>query len=100
MRTTYARSLQVVSLKAFKKFDNTADALAAAAALVDSKMPKSLKKFLTKHAVDETVALADAKLGGIVKEKLNIPCVHSASVSGRRAISTSSPRLTNVSSPK
>ena len=69
-----------MSLKAFKKFDNTADALAAAAALVDSKLPKSLKKFLTKHAVDETVALADAKLGGIVKEKLNIPCVHSASV--------------------
>jgi len=80
LRTAYAGSLQVVSLKAFKKFDNTADALAAAAALVDSKMPKSLKKFLTKHAVDETVALADAKLGGIVKEKLNIPCVHSASV--------------------
>ena len=69
-----------MSLKAFKKFDNTADALAAAAALVDSKLPKSLKKFLTKHAVDETVALADAKLGGIVKDKLNIPCVHSASV--------------------
>ncbi len=71
---------QVVSLKAFKKFDNTADALAAAAALVDSKLPKSLKKFLTKHAADDTVALADAKLGGIVKEKLNIPCIYSSQV--------------------
>ena len=69
-----------MKLKAFKKFDNTADALAAAAALVDSKLPKSLKKLLTKHAAEDTLALADAKLGGIVKEKLSIPCVHSASV--------------------
>ena len=35
---------QVVKLKAFKKFENTADALASAAALVDSKMSKTLKK--------------------------------------------------------
>ena len=71
---------KVVKLKAFKKFDNTADALAAAAALVDSKLPKSLKKFLAKHGVDDTLALADAKLGGLIKEKLAIPCVHSAQV--------------------
>jgi nucleolar protein 58 len=71
---------KVVKLKAFKKFDNTADALAAAAALVDSKLPKSLKKFLTKHGADDTLALADAKLGGLIKEKLSIPCVHSAQV--------------------
>jgi len=71
---------KLVSLKAFKKFDNTADALAAAAALVDSKLPKSLKKFLSKHAAEDTVALADAKLGGIVKEKLNIPCIFSTAV--------------------
>ena len=71
---------KLVSLKAFKKFDNTADALAAAAALVDSKLPKSLKKFLSKHAAEDTVALADAKMGGIVKEKLNIPCIFSTAV--------------------
>lgn len=34
----------MVKLKAFKKFENTADALASAAALVDSKMSKTLKK--------------------------------------------------------
>ncbi len=70
----------MVKLKAFKKFDNTADALAAAAALVDSKLPKSLKKFLTKHAADDTLALADAKLGGIIKDKLSIACVYSTQV--------------------
>lgn len=72
-----------MSLKAFKKFDTTADALAAAAALVDSKLPKSLKKFLSKHADGEggdTLAVADAKLGGIVKDKLSLPCIFGAGV--------------------
>ena len=40
----------LVSLKAFSKFDNTAEALAAAASLVDSKLGKDLKKFLKKNA--------------------------------------------------
>ena len=135
---------QVVKLKAFSKFDNTAEALQAAASLVDSKMSKSepspacaaegggglpagpwapcragagphgplklepiaagrrrplprrsaalpsasacpalppgLKKFLKKHAEGETLAVVDAKLGGLIKEKLGIPCVYSAGV--------------------
>ena len=67
-------------MKAFSKFDNTAEALAAAASMVDSKIGKDLKKFLKKHAEGETVALADAKLGGVIKEKLGINCVYSQSV--------------------
>lgn len=35
-----------------------------------------LKKFLKKHADGETLALVDAKLGGIIKEKLGIPCIY------------------------
>eukprot|EP00959_Pyramimonas_sp_CCMP1952_P419515 8787206-Pyramimonas_sp.AAC.1 len=127
----------VVKLKKFIKFENTAEALGAAACLVDSKLDKStaycrikklktgldrkkgkhwtvclhsyscalhvklprpslhayislclvnkalpkvsnfqLKKFLKKHCEDETLAVADPKLGNIVKEKLGIPCVH------------------------
>ena len=65
----------MVSMKAFSKFDNTAEALAAAASMVDSKIGKDLKKFLKKHAEGETLALADAKLGGLIKEKLGIACV-------------------------
>jgi nucleolar protein 58 len=34
------RVLQIVKLKAFSKFENTAEALAAATALVDSKVSK------------------------------------------------------------
>ena len=67
-------------MKAFSKFDNTAEALAAAASMVDSKIGKDLKKFLKKHAEGETVALADAKLGGLIKDKLGIACVYSSGV--------------------
>ena len=152
---------QVVKLKAFDKFENTTEALAAATALVDSKLskgaspprlpppsappaaavpgrrrfspagparrlsrrrpslppatdnpprqppPKSptqkqtkshpppkqtkrpsppappvtqsiitgLKKFLKKHAEGDSLAVLDAKLGGLIKEKLGIACV-------------------------
>ena len=72
---------KLLKLKAFSKFENTADALATAAALVDSKLSKGAKKFLKKQVVDkETLAVADAKLGSLIKEKLGIPCVHSAAV--------------------
>ena len=71
---------KMVSMKAFSKFDNTAEALAAAASMVDSKIGKDLKKFLKKHAEGETLALADAKLGGLIKEKLGIACVYSSGV--------------------
>ena len=36
------RGLQVVKLKSFSKFENTTDALAAATALTDSKLSKSV----------------------------------------------------------
>ena len=35
-----------------------------------------LKKFLKKNATGDTVAVADSKLGNIVKEKLGIPCIY------------------------
>jgi nucleolar protein 58 len=37
--------------------------------------PTGLKKFLKKNAVGQTLAVLDAKLGNIIKEKLDIPCV-------------------------
>ena len=70
----------MVSMKAFSKFENTTEALAAAATLVDSQVGKSLKKFLTKHAEGETLAVADSKLGAAIKEKLGINCVADSGV--------------------
>lgn len=71
---------KIVKLKAFSKFDNTTEALAAAAALVDSKLSKGLKKFLKKNAEGDTLAVLDSKLGSIIKEKLDIPCIYSNGV--------------------
>ncbi|MEW5302737.1 MAG: hypothetical protein WDW38_004153 [Sanguina aurantia] len=63
---------KMVTLKAFGKFENTTDALAAATSLVDSKLSKGLKKFLKTNAVGEDLAVLDKKLGGIIQEKLGI----------------------------
>ena len=46
-------------------------------------MTKGLKKVLKKvFAADihEQLAVADSKLGGVIKEKLSISCVHSSAV--------------------
>lgn len=37
-----------------------------------------LKKFLKKHAEGDTLAVLDAKLGSVIKEKLGINCLYSA----------------------
>ncbi|KAK1287154.1 putative nucleolar protein 5-2 [Acorus calamus] len=71
---------QVVKLKAFSKFENTADALSTASQLIDSKPSKGLRKFLRSHCDNETLAVADSKLGNAIKEKLKIDCVHNNAV--------------------
>ncbi|KAL4427848.1 hypothetical protein ABPG75_001937 [Micractinium tetrahymenae] len=77
---TPEKASKVVKLKAFSKFENTAEALQAAASLVDSKLSKGLKKFLKKHAEGDTLAVLDAKLGNVIKEKLGINCLYSSGV--------------------
>ena len=56
-------------MKAFSKFENTADALTAVTALVEGKMSKSLKSFLKSEIVGKekelksSLVVGDAKLG-------------------------------------
>ena len=55
----------------------------AATAAIEGKMTKNLRKTLKKvFATDlhEELAVSDAKLGGVIKEKLNISCVSGAGV--------------------
>lgn len=70
----------LVKFKAFSAFENTTDAVVAATSIIDSNMDKSLKKFLKKNIVDkdasEELAVADSKLGGIIRDSLSIKCVH------------------------
>ncbi|GMN25280.1 hypothetical protein TIFTF001_000886 [Ficus carica] len=72
--------VEVVKLKAFSKFENTSEALEAATLLIDSKPSKGLRKFLRAHCSGETLAVADSKLGNIIKEKLQVECVHNNAV--------------------
>ncbi|RDY01315.1 putative nucleolar protein 5-2 [Mucuna pruriens] len=71
---------QVVKLKAFSKFENTSEALEAATLLIDGKASKGLRKFLRTHCENETLGVADSKLGNVIKEKLKIDCIHNNAV--------------------
>jgi len=71
---------KMVKLKAFDKFENTTDALNAASHLVDSKLPKGLRKFLKAQCQGETLVIADSKLGKAISDKLEINCVNNAAV--------------------
>jgi len=73
----------VVKLKMFQKFEDTTEALAATTAAVEGKMSKSLKKMLKKLVAEDAhdkLAVADAKLGNAIKEKLDLTCVYDSKV--------------------
>lgn len=50
-----------VSLKAFSKFEDTAEALQSATALVEGKLSAGMKKFLKKNVVSSEVQVAAAR---------------------------------------
>ncbi|XP_019713013.1 nucleolar protein 58 isoform X2 [Hippocampus comes] len=80
---TPEKANKIVKLKHFEKFQDTTEALAAATALVEGKISKSLKKVLKKMVAKEAheqLAISDAKLGGVLKEKLDLSCIHSPAV--------------------
>ncbi|TNN43034.1 Nucleolar protein 58 [Liparis tanakae] len=80
---TPEKANKIVKLKHFEKFQDTTEALAAATALTEGKIGKSLKKVLKKVVATEAheqLAISDAKLGGVIKEKLALSCVHNSAV--------------------
>lgn len=81
--TTPEGAKKVVKLKMFEKFKDTTDALASAAALIEGKMSKGLKKLMKKIVASdahEQLAVADAKLGSAIKSKMDLDCVYSSNV--------------------
>eukprot|EP00096_Caligus_rogercresseyi_P016578 TRINITY_DN929_c0_g1_i1.p1 TRINITY_DN929_c0_g1~~TRINITY_DN929_c0_g1_i1.p1 ORF type:complete len:540 (-),score=227.29 TRINITY_DN929_c0_g1_i1:161-1732(-) len=72
----------VVKLKKFCKFEDTTEALASATAAVEGKLSKGLKKFLKKCEIpeNESLAIADSKLGNAIKTKLGLNCIYSSEV--------------------
>merc|ERR1712166_1664212 len=77
--STSEKASEMVKLTKFSKFADQADALAAATAMVEGKLDKSLKKFLKKNIIDkdlkDELIVSDSKLAGIVKDKLDIQCL-------------------------
>merc|ERR1711981_1531789 len=73
---TPEKASKMVKLKKFSKFTDQEDALVAVTAMVEGKLDKSLKKFLKKNIVDkelnDDLIVSDAKVGGLIKEKLGI----------------------------
>jgi nucleolar protein 58 len=54
----------------YYNFESTTDALSSATHLVDSKLPKGLRKFLKAECAGETLVVADSKLGKAISDKL------------------------------
>ncbi|SBS82706.1 nucleolar protein 5, putative [Plasmodium ovale] len=67
------KNVSLYSFSKFKKFQNAFDEVNK---LMDSKLGKGLKKFIKKNIVkpklNETLALCDKTLGGLIKKKYNI----------------------------
>jgi len=80
---TIDKAKNVVKLKKFQKFEDTTEALGAATALVEGKMSKTLKKMLKKIIAEdahEKLAVADAKLGNVIQDKLEMSCVYDSKI--------------------
>lgn len=82
--STSSKASGIAKLQAFSGFEDTADAVAAAANVIEGKLSKELKKFLSKNIVKkgltDKLAVADSKLGGAIKEKLEINVVSDSAV--------------------
>lgn len=78
--TSADKAAEAVKLKAFSKFEDTTAALSAATAICDGKLDKGLRSFLSSSLGSKTekltLGVTDSKLGGLIKEKLNIKCVY------------------------
>ena len=74
--TNADKASSMVKLSAFSAFENTTEAVVAATSMVDGSIDKTLKKFLQKQIskkdLSDELAVADTKLGGLIKDKLNI----------------------------
>lgn len=80
---TPEKANKLLKLKHFEKFNDTTEALAAATAAVEGKIAKPLKKTLKKMFGDEvqqSLMVADAKLGSAIKEKFAVQCVYNTGV--------------------
>jgi nucleolar protein 58 len=74
----------LISLHHFEKFKSTTEAVDGAAALLESKigkkLKKAIKKSIVKQSLEDDLAVADPKLGTKIKDKFDITCVSTNAV--------------------
>lgn len=68
--STAAKTAEALKLQAFRKFENTADALDNVTAIIEGKVSPSLASLLSevKDAKKESLVVADAKLGNAINK--------------------------------
>ena len=62
-----------MKLKAFHKFDDTAEAVQSATALVEGKLSSGMKKFLKKNIVAKELQARPAAGGSVQRPPLGAP---------------------------
>ena len=71
---------KLLKLKAFRKFENTTDALQAVTGLVEGKVSKNLSSFIKEQVGDnETLVVGDSKLGASITKKFGIKVIQDSS---------------------
>ncbi|KAH9498824.1 Nucleolar protein 58 [Bulinus truncatus] len=77
------KAAKILKLKHFEKFQNINEAVAANLTVENEKVSKNLRHILKKHILKDAeseLAVADAKLGKLLKKKYDLNCVTSSAV--------------------
>ncbi|XP_059139251.1 nucleolar protein 58-like [Physella acuta] len=77
------KASKVLKLKHFQKFENINEAVAANLTVENEKVSRNLKNILKKHVLKDAeceLAVADAKLGKLLKKKYDLNCVTNSAI--------------------
>lgn len=77
------KAAKVLKLKHFEKFENINEAVAGNLTVENDKIGKNLKRLVKKHILKDAeteLAVADAKLGKLLKKEYELNCVTNSSV--------------------
>ncbi|BFZ21657.1 hypothetical protein BsWGS_24696 [Bradybaena similaris] len=77
------KASKILKLKHFEKFENINEAVAANLSVENDKVSKNLKRLVKKHILKDAeaeLAIADAKLGKLLKKEFDLNCVTNSSI--------------------
>jgi len=77
------KAAKILKLKHFEKFENINEAVAGNLTVENDKVGKNLKRLVKKHILKDAeaeLAVADAKLGKLLKKEFEINCVTNSNI--------------------